>query len=210
MFRSVAAVAAVAAVALSLSALVACDDAKSAANEPAPSRFNAVKQGASNKAASSFCEVSWPAGEKARAFATPATRPLPVSVEAPKPSGGWRWINLWATWCHPCIEEIGLLARWETSLKKDGIPLDLELFSVDDDAAALQAWLGKKKMPGSVKWLAGGSAELPAVLTGLGVDKAAGIPVHALVDPSGALRCVRTGGVHDEDYGAVKAILTGG
>ena len=207
MFRSVVAVAAVV---LSLCTLPACDDGKPAASEPAPSRFNGVKQSAGNKAASSFCEVSWPAGEKAHPFTTPAVKPLPVNVDAPKPGGGWRWINLWATWCHPCIEEIGLLARWETSLKKDGIPLDLELYSVDDDAAALQAWLGKKKMPGTVKWLAGGAADLPTVLTGLGVDKAAGIPVHALVDPSGALRCVRTGGVHDEDYGAVKAILTGG
>ncbi len=203
-------VVAVAAALLSLSALLACDDGKPAAQEAAPSRFDSVKHSAGNKAASSFCEVSWPAGEKAPHFATPATKPLPVKVDGPKSAGGWRWINLWATWCHPCIEEIGLLDRWETSLKKDGIALDLELYSVDDDAAALSAWLGKKKMPGTVNWLAGGAADLPAVLTSLGVDKAAGIPVHALVDPSGALRCVRTGGVHDEDYGAVKAILTGG
>jgi thiol-disulfide isomerase/thioredoxin len=198
------------AVTCSLFVLSGCDDARPATAEPPPSRFNSVKRDAGNKAASSFCEVSWPAGEKKQAFSAPATKPLPVPLDAAKSAGGWRWVNLWATWCHPCIEEIGLLAKWETSLKKDGIPLDLELYSVDDDAAALSAWLGKKKMPGTVKWLAGGAADLPAVLTSLGVDKAAGIPVHALVDPSGALRCVRTGGVHDEDYGAVKSILTGG
>ncbi len=193
-----------------LAALAGCDDGRPAATEPAPSRFNGLKRDGAQKAASTFCEVSWPAGEKAQRFTEPATKPLPVKLEAKKPGGGWRWVNLWATWCHPCIEEIGLLSRWEQTLKKDGVNLDLELYSVDDDAGALQAWLQKKPMPGTVKWLVGGANDLPAVLTTLGVDKTAGIPVHALVDATGALRCVRTGGVHDQDYGAVKALLTGG
>jgi thiol-disulfide isomerase/thioredoxin len=194
---------------VSLLVTAGCDDRRPEPVEPTASRFNTMKRDAARKATSSFCEISWPAGEKAPRFAAPATKPLPLSLEPQKPAGGWRWINLWATWCHPCIEEIGLLGRWESTLKKDGVALDLELFSVDDDAAALQGWLQKKKMPGTVKWLAGGAADLPAVLTSLGVDKAAGIPVHALVDATGALRCVRTGGVHEEDYGAVKALLTG-
>ena len=44
----------------------------------------------------------------------------------------------------------------------------------------------------------------------LGVDAGAALPVHALVDPAGALRCVRVGAIHDRDYGAVKALLAGG
>jgi thiol-disulfide isomerase/thioredoxin len=189
---------------------VGCSDGGTAPAEPPPSRFNGVKREASGKAAASFCEVTFPAGEQSRKFRAPSTKPLPVTLEAKKSTGGWRWVNLWATWCRPCIEEIGLLGRWQTSLQKDGVPLDLDLYSVDDDTAALTAWLQKTKMPGSVHWLAGGANDLPAVLESLGVDKGAPIPVHALVDPSGALRCVRTGSVHDEDYGAVKAIVTGG
>ncbi len=208
MLRSLAVAAAICS--LCLSALPACEESRPATDEPAPSRFNGLKRAAGQKAASSFCEVSWPAGEKAPRFATPATKPLPVPLAARPTSGGWRWVNLWATWCRPCIEEIGLLARWESTLKQDGIAIDLELYSVDDDAGALQAWLQKKPMPGTVRWLSGGANDLPATLSTLGVDKAAGIPVHALVDATGALRCVRTGGVHDEDYGAVKAFLTGG
>jgi hypothetical protein len=188
----------------------ACSDPAPGPTEPPPSRVNAVKRDQGGKAAASFCEVTFPAGERARKFTAPTTKPLPVAQAGKASAGGWRWVNLWATWCRPCIEEIGLLGRWQTSLQKDGVPLDLDLYSVDDDTAALTAWLQKTKMPGSVHWLAGGANDLPAVLESLGVDKGAPIPVHALVDPSGALRCVRTGSVHDEDYGAVKAILTAG
>jgi hypothetical protein len=33
------------------------------------------------------------------------------------------------------------------------------------------------------------------------------IPVHALVDASGWLRCVRVGAIHEQDYAAVKGLL---
>ena len=154
--------------------------------------------------------MSFPAGEGGRLFTAPSEKPIPGGPAAKTSAGGWKWINLWATWCHPCIEEIGLLGKWQSSLAKDGVPIDLELYSVDDDEAALTAWLKKSNMPGSVRWLKGGATDLPAVLESLGVDKTAGVPVHALVDGNGKLRCVRTGSVHDEDYGAIKAILLGG
>lgn len=186
---------------------IACSDDKPTG--PAPSRFNGVKREQGSAATKSFCEVSFPIGEGARPFVNPVEKPAPGAA-APVASKGWRWVNLWATWCRPCIEEIGLLGRWQTSLQKDGIPLSLDLYSVDDDEAALAAWLQKTRMPGNVRWLKGGGADLPTVLESLGVDKGSPIPVHALVDSNNNLRCVRTGSVHDEDYGAVKAILTGG
>ncbi len=190
--------------------VVGCDDDKPAG--PAPSRFNGVKREQNTAAQKAFCEVSFPAtgGEGGKTFVAPVEKPIPGVSPAGNSRGGWRWVNLWATWCHPCIEEIGLLGKWESSLARDGIPLDLELYSVDDDEAALTGWLKKKNMPGTVRWLKGGATDLPAVLESLGVDKGSPIPVHALVDPSGKLRCVRTGSVSDQDYGAVKSILTGG
>lgn len=175
-------------------------------------RFAAAKRDPRSAATKSFCEVSHAAGEGAPRYVVPASKPIPAGGNVPdlQPTGGWRWVNLWATWCRPCIEEIGLLSRWQESLKKDGVPLALELWSVDDDAAALEGWLKKTRMPGEVKWLKGGAEDLPTVLMSLGVDKNAPIPVHALVDPNGALRCVRTGSVHDDDYASIKAILTAG
>lgn len=196
-------------------ALSSCSDDKPTG--PPPSRFDGVKRASNSaQATKSFCEVSFPAGAESGAggkdFVVPVEKPIP-GYQQPvpgKPMGAWRWVNLWATWCHPCIEEIGLLGKWHDSLKKDGVALDLDLYSVDDDEAALSGWMKKTNMPGTVRWLKGGANDLPTVLESLGVDKGAPIPVHALVDGNGKLRCVRTGSVHDEDYGAVKAILTGG
>lgn len=190
-------------------ALLACTDGD-APKEAPQSRYGGVKRTASSAATKSFCEVSFPAGETGKTFTAPAEKPVPGVTPSSAPAKGWRWVNLWATWCHPCIEEIGLLGKWQTSLEKDGIPLTLDLYSVDDDAEALSKWLSKSKMPGNVRWLKGGAADLPVVLESLGVDKGAPIPVHALIDGNNKLRCVRTGSVHDEDYGAVKAILSGG
>lgn len=175
---------------------------------PAPSRFASVKKEANTKAAGTFCEKQWPeepAG--ARKFTAIPERPLPEPAAAVAAGGSWKWLNLWATWCVPCVEEMGLLARWKTSLAKDGIPLDLELWSVDEDEAKLAEYLKTVAMPGPVHWLRAPD-DLPAALESLGADRASGIPVHALVDRNGNLRCLRVGSVHDEDYGAVKTLLS--
>jgi len=153
-----------------------------------------------------------PGGEQAARWARPAEKALPAkaTMTRPQPTGGWTWVNLWATWCRPCVEELALLDRWQEALAKDGHPIAVELWSVDDGEADLAAWLKKGPMPGNVKWLAGGAADLPAVLKSFAVAETSPIPVHALLDPQGALRCVRVGAVHDEDYAAIKAIVSGG
>ncbi len=203
---------AIAFVAVSLLTLTACEDDKpSTTTEQAPSRFNAPKKvAAASKASSSFCEKSWPAGEGGKPFVAPAEKALPdgtmPATWAPKT---WTWVNLWATWCHPCVEEMALLAQWEKSLAKDGLPVAVELYSVDDGLDDLVKGL-KKPMPGTVRWLKNGATDLPAVLESMGVDKNSPIPVHALVDGNGNLRCVRVGSVHTEDYAAIKTIISGG
>jgi thiol-disulfide isomerase/thioredoxin len=178
---------------------------------PAPSRYAAVKKDSTstNKAASAFCEKQWPIGEGGKKFVEPPEKAIPGAPQAsPAKEGGWKWINVWATWCAPCVEEMGLLSKWKSSLTQDGVQLDLELWSVDEEEAKLTDWLKKTSMPGRVRWVRS-QEDLPAMLEGLGADKASAIPVHAFVDASGNLRCLRVGSVHDEDYGAIKAFLTG-
>lgn len=199
--------------AASLLTIAACDDSKpSTTTEQAPSRFNAPKKAQASQAATSFCEKTWPAGEGAKVFTPPAEKPLPngSSASAFVAGKGWTWVNLWATWCRPCVEEMALLDTWQKSLQKDGLPLALELYSVDDDTNDLAGWLKKGTTPGTVRWLKGGAGDLPAVLESLGVEKNSPIPVHALVDGNGNLRCARVGSVHTEDYAAIKSIIAGG
>ena len=197
-------------VVVSLLTLTACDDSKPSTAEQAPSRFNAPKKvEAASKAATSFCEKTFPAGEAGKRFVPPVEKPMPDGTSpAPWAAKTWTWVNLWATWCHPCVEEMALLAQWEKSLAKDGLPISVELYSVDDGQDDLVKGL-KKPMPGTVRWLKGGANDLPAVLESLGVDKNSPIPVHALVDGNGMLRCVRVGSVHTEDYAAIKSIISG-
>ena len=197
---------AVVVVAAVIAVLAACEEKPAG---PPPSRFDSVKKAQASTAANNFCEKQWPAAEGVKRFIEPPERAIP---NAPQPTAPkqkmWKWVNLWATWCHPCVEEMALLGKWKSSLEKDGIPLDMELWSVDDDAAALTGWLQKTPMPGRVRWVRSVD-DLPAVLEGLGAEKASAIPVHALVDGNGNLRCLRVGAVHDEDYGAIKAMLSG-
>jgi hypothetical protein len=102
-----------------------------------------------------------------------------------------------------------LLARWQHSLEQDGIRLDLQTWSVDEDEATLADYLKSHPVPGRVRWVRS-QADLPAVLAALGAAPDSGVPVHALIDGAGNLRCLRVGAVHDEDYGAVKSLLAGG
>jgi thiol-disulfide isomerase/thioredoxin len=188
-------------------ALASCEEKSTG---PAPSRFDSVKKPTTSTAANNFCERQWSTTEGAKKkFVAPPEKPIPGAPAIPDvKAGSWKWVNLWATWCHPCVDEIPLLARWKTSLEKDGIPVDLEMWSVDEDQTALTSWLQKTAMPGHVRWVRSPD-DLPAVLEGIGADKGAAIPIHVLIDGNGNLRCLRVGAVHDEDYGAIKSILSG-
>ena len=117
-------------------------------------------------------------------------------------------MNLWATWCLPCVEEMGLLARWKRSLEKDGIAFDLELWSVDEDEAQLIECLAEDR---DARAACAGCAPRRTCLASSSpsAPTALGHPVHALIDGNGNLRCLRVGSVHDEDYGAVKAVFSG-
>ena len=179
--------------------LVACDEKNDA---PAPERFASVKKKVDAKA-STFCEKTWAAKEKKF---TPATVRA-WGGEWDKPAG-WTWVNLWATWCKPCVEEMGLLNRWREAFEREQLPVAFELLSIDEDGAELDSWQ-KKNLAGHVSWIRSPD-DFAAFLGNLGVDKNAAIPIHVLVDPDGYLRCVRVGSIHQENYGAVRALIAGG
>ncbi len=186
-------------------ALGGCDEKPAG---PAPERFASVKKNIS-KSQAAFCEKSFPAqGDGARKYVPAPTRPLGAEE---KPAGkGWLWVNAWATWCKPCVEEMGVLNRWKEAISREGLPLSFELLSIDETGAKteLEAWQ-QKNLPGPIRWLRAEDDFAP-FLEGLGIDKSSAIPVHALVDPNGMVRCVRVGAIHEQNYGAVRDLLSGG
>jgi len=157
-----------------------------------------------------FCELTWPAGQKS--FAWPPERALPdgTTPSAELATDRWTWVNVWATWCRPCVEEMGLMHRWVDGLAKGGSPVDLQLLTIDkvEETEALKARIAKG-LPGQARWIRG-EDDWSAFLDRLGVDRTSAIPIHALVDPAGSLRCVRVGAISGQDFAAVKAIIKGG
>jgi thiol-disulfide isomerase/thioredoxin len=186
--------------------------APSAADAPTE-RFAGVRKAAASAAApSAFCERSYPAGgEGARRWVAPPLRPLPgadaTGGAAAGTGPGWTWVNLWATWCAPCVEEMELLGRWREGFSRDGAAVAFELVCIDETDAEkeLAAWRGRS-LPGPIRWLRS-ERDLAPLLDALGVERDAMIPVHALVDAAGWLRCVRVGAIHEQDYAAVKALV---
>lgn len=189
-----------------------CREEPRSSAEAIPERFAGVRRrdAAPGAAQSPFCERAYPAeGDGVRRYAPPPLRALPGG-EVPGRStgaGAWTWVNLWATWCTPCVEEMDLLRRWRDGFSRDGVEVRFELVSIDaaDRERELVAWRARD-LPGRLGWLRS-EADLGALLDSLGVERDAMIPIHALVDGAGRLRCVRVGAVHEQDYAAVKALL---
>jgi thiol-disulfide isomerase/thioredoxin len=166
-------------------------------------RVNAVAAG-QEKAVSveEFCDVRAKSASEAPAFTMP---PLAGGQAAPG-KGTWRWLNVWATWCKPCIEEMPQLAKWQKDLSGQGVRYDLVFVSVDDSDDLVARF--REKHPDAPPSLRIADPDaLPRWLGAIGLGESAPIPVHLFVDPDDRVRCVRAGGVKERDLPAVRAIL---
>jgi thiol-disulfide isomerase/thioredoxin len=183
-----------------LSCAAACDEP--AAKEPPPgeARVNAVMASGKRQSFADLCDL---APEPAKPFVWPElTESLPPIAAGAR----FRWVNVWATWCKPCIEELPLLTKTFDAWRKAGQPVDFTLVSVDADAAAARAFIAAR--PGTPKSL---QLKDPAAagewLTQVGLASGASIPVHNILDDKGNLLCARAGGVAQTHLERFKQLL---
>jgi thiol-disulfide isomerase/thioredoxin len=188
------------ALALVAFALVACDEPAAPAAAP-PSRVNAVTEVAPKAPPlAEFCDVLHEPGQGA------ALRLPPVEGTPRAGPGAFRWVNVWATWCKPCVEEIPRIAGFCDKLAHEGTPVAFELLSVDADAAVVDGFRKEHAdIPPGLR-LSDASALQPW-LAELGLDQGAGLPIHVFVEKTSNVRCVRAGAVSENDYGAVAALV---
>ena len=137
-----------------------------------------------------LCDRTWTA-ETGPVFTAPATQELRPGTP---PVGGWTWLNLWAAWCGPCKEEMPLL---DTFAQKSGVRL--VLWSVDDDVRQVHRFLmdGGQSLKSEVALVPETARE--GLYASLHVGNPPRLPVQALIDPTGRLRCVREGAVDAAD-----------
>lgn len=161
--------------------LSACGDA---APEPVhTSRFEGVvgAQGDIDQVLHDVCDVSNPA-------ATAPEWQWPASEGEPeRHAGKWTWVNVWATWCHPCLEEMPMLERTLASG-----PIGLSFLSADATADDLARFRREHSFDKPSPRLLEASA-VASMVSRYGFRGASSLPVHVLVDPENKVRCVRAG-----------------
>jgi thiol-disulfide isomerase/thioredoxin len=150
-----------------------------------------------------FCDER-PSLDEAKTFAMPALDGKPMG-----PTSSWRWINVWATWCKPCVEELPLLAGWRTTLERDRVPLDIVFLSVDESADLIEQFRTTHPETPASEHIAEPDALAPW-LEALGLGESTALPIQLFVDPDDKLRCVRLGQVSERDYDTVVALVREG
>jgi thiol-disulfide isomerase/thioredoxin len=177
---------------------LACD-ASTAAPEQQPGRVDAVLARGGKKSWADVCDV---------APSTPSAVKWPKLTSAlPAQSGTkYRWVNVWASWCKPCVEELPLLSQTIASWREHGQPVALTLLSVDADAESADKFMSSRpQLPASVRLQDASAA--PAWLTELGLGAGTSIPVHLILDAQDKLQCVRAGSIGSRDLEQFQKLL---
>lgn len=121
-------------------------------------------------------------------------------------SGKWTWVNLWAGWCQPCKEEMPLLKEWETKLASK---LRVAYVSIDDDERLSKRFLNEQPKTGvRQSYFLKNQDTRKEWLEALGFSDVPKLPLHVLLDPSGAVSCVIEGAIDQNDFAQVEALVS--
>jgi thiol-disulfide isomerase/thioredoxin len=179
-----------------------CDESKPA---PPPARVVAVAAQRAEANEREFCDVRFEPG-KGPAFVLPAVEGEAADKQKAGAAGRARWVNVWATWCPPCTEELPLLTRLSASFEREGVAASLVLISVDSGEDAV-AKFGREHPEALHSLRVSEASALEPWLKSLGLGAGATLPVHVFVDPHGRITCARTGAVRESDAASIRQLL---
>jgi len=190
---------------VTLLATTACGSEREPSPQTSPQptgRFEAVRHGKGH----SLAELCDRAPQPAAPFAWPE-----LSSSAPQPSAGgakyYRWVNVWATWCSPCIKELPRLANTLAEWKRQGRAVTLTLLSVDADPAAAQRFIQERPGLPETLQIKPDSGHVNSWLSAQGVSAGAAIPVHFILDAQDRLVCARSGEISEDDLDRFRRAL---
>ncbi len=192
---------------LSLALLPACPSEQKQ-KEPVRTRVEAVTSDKPKTSATNWCDVYYPANAAPR-LELPAVVPVAGATKPTTlPSDRFVWLNLWATWCKPCLRELPLVLGFGRQLQSDGVALENWFVSLDDNPDDVTEYLSRYpefgrehsyrvRQPDRIaEWLQ--RYRLPADTS---------IPVSMLIMPGGNVRCIRTGSIHEGDYALIRSVF---
>jgi thiol-disulfide isomerase/thioredoxin len=187
-------------------ALLASTGCNERSTQPvASSRYEAVK--AVSDPAARWCDASF-TGAAPRLTLPPLVASKSGASPAGLPKGKRVWVNLWATWCQPCLREMPLLLKWRDDLRKDGVEVEVLFLSLDEDANAFDTFLAQRKDMASAKVArAASQRDYQEWAKAFMKDPSTPIPIHLLATADGSLRCIRSGSLREGDYPAAKSVL---
>lgn len=134
-------------------------------------------------------------GQPVPAFALPAALPSkPALSSADLATGGPRIVNVFASWCVPCVTEVGILKQ----LQAKGVTIDG--IAIRDRPDDLAAFLGRNGDP----YDRIGSDRASEVQMALG---SSGVPESFIVDGKGVIRFQHVGPIEASDVPQVLAEL---
>jgi thiol-disulfide isomerase/thioredoxin len=176
---------------------VGCDQGQDA--KPLPSRSESGKVGSAQGATTeAFCDFH-KTDDSGPLFQVPAVGEVKVTGPA---KGNWMWLNVWATWCKPCVEEMPRIASWQKKLPH----VDLAFVSIDESDADVAAFQQAHADAPRTARLADSKTQSDWFKQ-LGLDGNPPIPIHVFVSPTGHVRCARAGGVREQDYAVIQKLL---
>lgn len=179
--------------------LAACDDTSAPA---APASRVVAVAAEEREDVEPLCDIAHEADD-APLFALPEL----ASGSAPATRGP-RWVNVWATWCRPCVEELPMIVEWGERMREEGTVVELVFLSADANEEAITAF--RASHPDAPETLRVAEPQaLTEWVTSVGLDAGATLPIHILTDARGRVRCARTGAVGEDDYARMRDVVRG-